>query len=252
MNDRWLLTPQFFENPEPVLGDVVPEGSALNGPHLLADRSPGSMARLHVPIMEFTEHVLRSGDRPVSMAGDCCAAVPVLAGVCASGLMPTLVWIDAHGDFNTPETSPSQFLGGMPLAMMAGRGPQWMCEQLALKPLAEDRIWLIDARDLDPMEREALDASSVRRTGMSGLATLRVDAPVYLHVDLDVLDAAEAPAFNYPVAGGPSVDKAVSACRSFVTANRIEAISFSGWTAGLDEDGRTKAACMRVIEAVVG
>ncbi len=250
--DRWLLTPQFFEKPEPVLSEAVSDGSEVNGPHAISDRSPESMAQVHRPIEAFTSGTLRAGDRPVSMAGDCCASVPVLAGVRAAGIEPVLVWIDAHGDFNTPETSPSRFLGGMPLAMMVGRGPQWMCEAVGLVPIPEDRVWLIDARDLDPLEREALDNSAVRRTGMAGLASLRLDAPVHLHLDVDVLNAGETPAFNYPAAGGPGVDETVLACTAFVGANNIAAISISGWTGSLDTDGKTGAACKRVIDATVG
>src|SRR5690606_8729880 len=146
-------------------------------------------ARLHAPLARFVEKTASAGDRPVSVAGDCCAAVPVLAGLRAAGIEPHLVWIDAHGDFNTPETSRSQFLGGMPLAMIAGRGPRWMAEAVGLSPLPEERIWLIDARVLDPLERAALDASAVRRTGVAGLASLRLDGPVLVHIDMDVLDA---------------------------------------------------------------
>ena len=207
MQNRWILTPQYFEHPEPVLAQVVPVDATMNGPHTIPDRSAESMAALHRPIASFVEATARESARPVSVAGDCCAAVPVLAGLQRAGIAPTLVWIDAHGDFNTPETSPSQFLGGMPLAMMVGRGPQWMCESVGLKTFPEDRVWLIDGRDLDPMERTGLDASAVRRTGMAGMATLELSGPVWVHLDVDVLNADDMPAFNYPVSGGPGVGR---------------------------------------------
>ena len=252
MPDQWILTPQYFEQPEPALASLVPAGAMQNGPHDIPDREAESMARLHRPIAEAVRSILRDGNRPISIAGDCCASVPVLAGLRRAGMNPHFVWIDAHGDFNTPETSPSQFLGGMPLAMMVGRGPQWMCEAVDLAPFPEERVWLIDARDLDPKEREGLDASAVRRTGMAGLATLGLDGPVYVHIDMDVLDASKVPAFNYPVEGGPSVAETVRACRAFAAANRIAAISVSGWTGALDTDGRTAAACKKVLDALIG
>lgn len=251
--DRWILTPQYFEQPEPALATaVLSDARMVNGPHAIPDRGPESMARLHAPIAEFVRDATRADERAVSVAGDCCAAAPVLAGLRAGGVEPQLVWIDAHGDFNTPETSPSQFLGGMPLAMIAGRGPQWMVEAVGLAPLPESRIWLIDGRDLDPLERAALDASAVRRTGVAGLGSLRLDGPVMVHIDMDVLDAEKAPAFNYPVKGGPSVAAVSRACREFAHANRVAAISVCGWTGALDEDGRTAAACRHVVEALVG
>ena len=252
MPDQWILTPQYFEHPEPALASVVPEGAMQNGPHQIPDREADSMATLHRPIAEAVGAILRDGNRPISIAGDCCASVPVLAGLRKAGVEPAFVWIDAHGDFNTPETSPSQFLGGMPLAMMVGRGPQWMCEAVGLSPFPEERVWLIDGRDLDPLERQAIDASALRRTGIAGLSTLRIDGPVYVHIDMDVLDASKVPAFNYPVPGGPGVVETARACRAFASANRIVAISVSGWTGDLDTDGRTAAACKKVLDALIG
>lgn len=250
MTDCWLLTPQFFEKPEPTLGEVVPAGTIVNGPHSIPDRSAASMARVHQPIAAFTKDTLKAGARPISVAGDCCASIPVLAGIRAAGIEPNLAWIDAHADFSTPETSPSQFLGGMPLAMIVGRGPQWMCENVGLKPIAEDRVWLIDGRDLDPLEHTAIESSKVRRTDMAELEKLVIDAPIHLHLDIDVIDSSEAPGSNYPVAGGPSIADSVIACRAFADANNIVAISISGWTGSLDCEDRTKNACEELLEAL--
>ncbi|MFQ5566510.1 MAG: arginase family protein [Paracoccaceae bacterium] len=252
MTSRWLVTPFYFEHPEPALFSAAPEGAATNAPDGIADRSPGAMAQLHRPIARFVEEAALAGARPVSLAGDCCAAVPVLAGLGAAGIAPALVWIDAHGDFNTPETSPSQFLGGMPLAMMVGRGPQWMCEAVGLTPLAEDRVWLIDGRDLDPLERAALDASRVNRARVADLATLEFTGPVLVHIDLDVLDAAEAPGFNYPVPGGPGAAETAEACAALAGRADIRAISISGWADALDPGGATGSACRRVLRALTG
>lgn len=251
MQNRWILTPQFFEQAEPALAQAVPDEVEVNGPHAIPDRSAESMAVLHRPISSFVASAAKDGARPVSVAGDCCAAVPVLAGLQHARVAPTLIWIDAHGDFNTPETSPSQFLGGMPLAMMVGRGPQWMCESVGLERFDEDKVWLIDGRDLDPMEREALDASAVRRTGMAGMASLKIDGPVWVHLDVDVLNADEVPAFNYPVSGGPSVAETIAACGAFSGNNHTIAVSVSGWTGALDAYGTTADACKKVIDTLV-
>ncbi|MEM8791868.1 MAG: arginase family protein [Pseudomonadota bacterium] len=251
MNDQWILTPQFFEIPEPALAAAAPTDAVENA-HVIADRSAESLGKVHRPIRDFVRDQMREGARPVSLAGDCCAAIPVLAGLRAAGTEPALIWIDAHGDFNTPETSPSQFLGGMPLAMMAGRGPQWMCEEVGLAPFPEERIWLVDGRDLDPLEREAVDASGLHHIDIEGLAELKIDGPVYVHLDVDVLSADEVAAFNYPVPGGPSVAVTVAGCRRFAAANDIVALSVSGWTGRLDGDGRTGAACKELIRTLLG
>src|SRR5690606_15357426 len=94
MPDRWILTPQYLEQPEPALAAaVLAEAPEVNGPHPIADRGPESMARLHAPLARFVQETASAGDRPVSVAGDCCAAVPVLAGLRAAGVEPHLVWI---------------------------------------------------------------------------------------------------------------------------------------------------------------
>lgn len=248
MVDRWLVTPQFFEEPEPRLVDAAPRDAAVNRV-AIADRSPESLARLHQPIAAFVAQATRAGDRPVSLAGDCCAAIPVLAGLQAAGVAPHVVWIDAHGDFNTPETSPSQFLGGMPLAMMVGRGPQWMMRAAGARPIAESAVTAVDLRDLDPLERKAIDASDVAMIAVDTFAGLRIGAPVHLHVDFDVLDAAEAPAFRYPAPGGPSPAQAAAALARFAVANTVVAVSYSAWAGDLDADGATAAACHRVMAA---
>ena len=77
-----------------------------------------------------------------------------MAGLQAAGLSPVLVWLDGHGDFNIPETSPSGFLGGMPLAMMVGRGDPAFGRSVGLTPISEQDVWLVGARDIDPPEQE--------------------------------------------------------------------------------------------------
>ncbi|MGF1444702.1 MAG: arginase family protein [Pikeienuella sp.] len=249
MPDRWIVTPSFFEEPEPALIGVCPADVAINDVEIV-HRSPPELAIRHGGIAQFVYDALAEGARPVSVAGDCCAAVPVLAGLQRAGIEPELVWLDAHGDFNTPETSPSQFLGGMPLAMIAGRGPQWMMADLGAQPLAETRILLVDGRDLDPLEAEALASSDVTHIPLSELHEIGFERPVWVHLDLDIIDAAECPAFKYPVAGGPSSRAVADALAALAASTRIAAVSVSGWTSSLDRDGTTARAAARLLDAL--
>jgi len=235
MPHRWIITPSFFEHPEPALLGIAPLDAALN-PASASDRTAQNMARLHAPIRQFTFDQINAGHRPVSLAGDCCAALPVLAGLQQSGITPTLVWLDAHADFNTPATSPSGFLGGMPLAMITGRGPQWLCEANRLTPLADKNIILVDARDLDPLEGVALATSNIRHIDTAAFASLAVSGPVHLHFDTDILNAAACDAFNYQVAGGPMPDALTTALAAFARHNHIAALSISGWTGALEQN----------------
>ena len=252
MNARWLVTPYFFDEYDPGLSGVVPDGANLrmNDPGEVHDRSPESLSRTHVPIASFVEQAVGAGELPVSVAGDCAASLPVMAGLQATGLSPVLIWLDGHGDFNIPETSPSGFLGGMPLAMMVGRGNQAFGKNVGLTPVPEQDVWLVGARDLDPPERENLRNSRVNRIDVSDLGQLRVDRPVYLHIDNDVIDASEVPANNYPVIGGPGLVETMAACTRFASQNDARAVSLSGWNSALDSDGRTCLACKRLMKAV--
>src|SRR5262245_30905021 len=102
-------------------------------------------------------------DRPLILAGDCLTAVGVVVGLQRQHRDLSVIWLDAHGDFNTPAISTSGYLAGMSLAMLTGRAPEPISERLGLRPVPDDHTVLVDARDLDPAEREALEASRVRR-----------------------------------------------------------------------------------------
>ncbi len=234
MENRWIVTPSFFESPEPDLCLIAPKGAVVNRPDISGRTFP-ELARRHAPIRVFVRETLQQGARPVSLVGDCCGAIPVLAGLQGEGIAPTLVWFDAHGDFNTPQTSPSGFLGGMPLAMISGRGWQDLCAADGLKPLADQDIVLVGARDLDPLETELLAASGVRQVTLAELPD--IDGPVHLHFDTDLVTAAECAAFNYPVAGGPSAAEIKAVFGRMAVQADVRAVSVSGWTGARDTDG---------------
>lgn len=141
---------------------------------------------------------------PLIFAGDCVACLGAMKGLEAR--QPAVIWFDAHGDFNTPETSPSGFLGGMPLAALVGRGNEDLMTGLELAPIAEADVLFTDGRDLDPEEGVNLRASAVQvfpETGALLEASLPYK-PLYIHLDLDVVNLDEMPACTYPAPGGPS------------------------------------------------
>ena len=147
------------------LDEHLPEFPAPAGPAetvvppLTADGQPGRMRQIYAALADAVAQT----DRPLLLSGDCTAALGAVAGLQrrAGGLAVT--WLDAHGDFNTPETTISGYLGGMALAMLTGRAPELICGPLGMSPVSEDAAVLVDARDLDPAEREALAASRVRQ-----------------------------------------------------------------------------------------
>jgi arginase len=166
----------------------------------------------------------------VVVSGDCTTSLGTLAGLQRKGLDPAVVWFDAHGDFNTDETTISGYLGGMPLAIAVGRGDQTAPAALGLRAIDERRVLLVDARDLDPAERELLDSSQVRRVEVSALegdARVLPPGPIYLHLDLDVLDPPELPGLRFPAPGGVGRAHLAAAVATILATGRVAGIGLA-------------------------
>ena len=152
------------------------------------------------------DDALADGRFPLLVAGDCSIAMTTLPAVRRHRPDAHVLWLDAHGDFNTPETTTSGFLGGMALAGAVGEWDPGLAE-----PFPAGRVVMAGVRDLDPPEREALERSPATVVG-AGLDTLvavqnALDrAPVFVHLDVDVLEPEDMPA-QFPVPGGLRPDK---------------------------------------------
>ena len=170
------------------------------------------------------------GRVPLLFAGDCLAPLGVVAGLQRAGVTaPVVAWFDAHGDFNTPETSPSGYLPGMALAMLVGRGDPRLAEGLDLRPVDEAHVVLADARDLDAPEADELAASRVVHAQVADVAAAvpgAWTAPIYVHVDVDVVDPADMPGMGFPAAGGPSLAAMSEALSALSATGRLCAVSF--------------------------
>ncbi|MBA2565229.1 MAG: arginase family protein [Gemmatimonadetes bacterium] len=206
-----------------------------------------------------------NGEFPLVLAGDCNSALGTLAGLQAQGHRVGIVWFDAHGDFNTPETSPSGWFDGMALAAATGRC--WREETrtgLGLEAIDERDVVLAGARALDPLERTSLEDSGVTRVTAlepggirpggaleAALAALagRVDG-VYLHVDLDALDAGEAVVNRYSAPGGFTLQELESAIAVTGGSIRILSAALTAYDPSVDIGGRGLAAGLRVLQAI--
>jgi len=253
MQNQMILTPFFLDESLPELENLAVADWIINKPELPDGDKQHRMSAIHRPLADFVRQAIEKGDRPISIAGDCCSAIGMLAGMQQAGLDPVLIWFDAHGDFNTWQTTPSGFLGGMPLAMLVGTGEQTMLMSLEIKPLAEDRVVLVDGRDLDPGERILIEGSKViHLVDVRELLTLKLpDAPLYIHLDTDIINPAEAPAMNYPAAGGPSARELQTVMKHLNRTEKIAAISVSTWNPKMDEDGRSRNLCMGLLNTLI-
>jgi arginase len=182
------------------------------------------MNRLHQAAADAVAQAVR----PLVLSGDCATARAVVTGVQRRNQDVAVVWLDAHGDFNTPGITASGYIGGMALAMLTGRTPGLFEDTLGLRPIPDTSVVLADARDLDPAERDLLTASQVRRvradpaTITSALGELG-PAPVYLHLDIDVIDGAQLPGARFPSGPGPSITQIEECLTAVCTTADVKA-----------------------------
>ncbi|HEY8550938.1 MAG TPA: arginase family protein [Vicinamibacterales bacterium] len=246
---RCIITPFMLDRRLPDVERLVVPGSLMNDPTVPAGDLFEIVGGLLVPLAAMVEQVRREGQRPVSIGGDCCQTIGVLAGLRRGGVDPVILWLDAHGDFNTPETSPSGFVGGMPLAMLAGRGDTRLLKAAGLNPVPERDIVLCDARDLDPLERKAVETSQIGHVRSLADVPARIPEgrPLYVHVDLDVIDPSDAPAMLYPVPGGPSAAAVRDLLETLVRTRDVAGASMTLWALDRDADGATARACIDAV-----
>ena len=254
MKNQMILTPFFLDQPMPELENLAAENWVINKPELPDGDRQLRMSAIHRPLADCARQAIEKGIRPVSIAGDCCASIGMMAALQAAEYDPILIWFDAHGDFNTWKTTPSGFLGGMPLAMLVGTGEQTMLNASGIRPLREDRVVLTDARDLDPGEKLLIEAADIIHfSDVRDLLNWELpDAPLYVHFDTDIVNPVEAPAMNYPAAGGPSVKELQKVMKYLNRTGNIAAVSVSTWNPEMDEDGQSRKACMHLLDSLIG
>jgi arginase len=180
---------------------------------------------------------------PVLLAGECSIAATTLPTVARLRPEAKVLWLDAHGDFNTPETSGSGYLGGMALAAACGLWQTGLTDG-SIEP---SKIVLTGVRDLDGDERAALERSAVTVIGASPVETLvhvknALDgAPVYVHLDLDVLDPEIFPA-RFPAPGGFPPEKLFDLLEAVVEDCELVGVEVTSFEAPTDQEERQAAA----------
>ncbi len=254
MKTQFILTPYFLDQLHPKLESLAAPGWVVNKPDLPDGNAQTRMGVLHKAIATQVSSAIAAGRRPVSIAGDCCTTIGVTAGLQQAGVAPFLIWFDAHGDFNTWETTPSGFLGGMPLAMLAGLGEQTMPISVGLRSLPFERIVLTDGRDLDPGEQELLAGSGITHyPDPKRLLDISFrDFPLYIHFDTDIINPLDAPAMSYIAQGGPRASELKDVFRSLAQNEQIVAVSLTTWEHDLDQDGRSEETSMQLLEELLG
>ncbi|UOQ51594.1 arginase family protein [Hymenobacter cellulosivorans] len=201
---------------------------------------------------------------PLVLAGNCGAALGTVAGVGAP--QAGVVWLDAHGDFNTPETSTSGFLDGMGLAILTGQCWRPLAASIpGFAPVSPTHVVHVGGRDFGNAEQAALLQTGVQVvapgqiTGSgspalrAALTQLAAQVPeCYLHVDLDVLDAEQVGRANtYAQPGGLTVEQVLGVVRAVQQHLRVTALTFASYDPLADTAGRVLAAAADIARQVV-
>jgi arginase len=199
---------------------------------------------------------------PIVVAGSCDAATGVLAALPRERC--GVVWIDAHADFNTPDSTVTGFFPGMALAIVTGHCyAAWWAQIGNAAPVPEAHVALLGIRDLSPeAERERVERSPMLRvTWVDGQPDGDVDRTIaalaehveqaYLHIDLDALDPSIAPGIvDAPVPHGLSLPQLDEILDAVTGRLRLGAVALTTYTPRRDRDGATHAVALHVLEGV--
>jgi arginase len=208
-------------------------------------------------IRTAAREAIAEGGCPVVLAGNCNSCLGTLGGIEAERV--GIVWLDAHGDFNTPATSLSGMLDGMALAAAVGHCHDELRERIGMeRPIDANSVLLLGWRDLDPAEPgRLLDAGVVTRAAfdLDGaealLAGLRARADaVYVHIDVDFLDPAESPGANFRSPGGVPLARAEELTAAIARELPVAAIGLSNYNPEFDPAGLTGTAGVRLLRAM--
>ncbi len=214
------------------------------------------------------EKAVRAGHFPLVIGGDHSVAIGTLGGVASVEPRQGLLWIDAHADSNTPETSPSGNIHGMPVAVILGDGPDSLVNVAGVTPKAlEDHTVLLGLRSVDREEAERVRDSKmtyftmhdVDQRGVAALieeavAVLTADGVerVHLSFDADAIDPREAPGTGTPVRGGFSYRESHLMMELLAEANIITSADFSEVNPVLDEHNKTAELIVHLISSLAG
>jgi arginase family enzyme len=188
------------------------------------------------------DDALSGANLPLLLAGECSIALTTLPAAVRHRPEAKVLWLDAHGDYNTPETSTSGYLGGMALAGACGEWDTGLVE-----PISSERVVLAGVRELDAEERRLLERSEVTVVGASAHETLVAaknaldGAPVYVHLDLDVLDPEVFPA-QFPAPGGLAPDKLYDLLEAVMEECELVGLEITAFEAPEDRFQREEAA----------
>lgn len=213
--------------------------------------------------------LIKSGKFPLVLGGDHSIAIGTQAGIFnAKGRESGVIWLDAHGDFNTPKISPSGNIHGMGLAFSAGQGGKWFPRpQWPSRSVDPKRAVIVGARKIDPQERISLKKTGVHVFSMSDIDRVGMESVMdeaikissnegkdWFHVslDMDVVDPSDAPGVGTPVRGGITYREAHLAMEMLADASTMHSLEVVEVNPILDQHNATAELAVELILSAMG
>jgi arginase len=225
------------------------------------------VAQANEALAKTVDEVVQKGNFPLILGGDHSIAIGTLAGLAKHQSKLGVIWYDAHGDLNTPETSPSGNIHGMPLAVSLGLGHEKLTNIGGFQPkIKPENIVLIGARSLDEGERELIKRLGIKvytmheidRLGMSKVMSETIEYLkertdyVHLSLDLDGLDPQDAPGVGTPVIGGLTYRESHLAMEMLTESNIITSMEVVEVNPILDERNKTASIAVSLMGSLLG
>ncbi|MDH3738515.1 MAG: arginase, partial [Alphaproteobacteria bacterium] len=220
---------------------------------------------------DAVRHSLDDGRMPLLLGGDHSLAIGSIAGVAAhcaaAGKKLSVLWLDAHADFNTAETSPSGNIHGMPVAIVAGRGPERLTQLGPTVPMLDpSRVVQIGVRSVDAMEKKMVVASGMEVLDMRRIDEMRMretmeiaveklvalGGHVHVSFDVDFLDPSIAPGVDTAVPGGPTYREAQLCMEMIHDCGLMASLDLMELNPACDIENKTAKLLVELVESLFG
>ncbi|MDO8527321.1 MAG: arginase family protein [Deltaproteobacteria bacterium] len=222
-----------------------------------------AIARVSLPLAQNVKKTIREGKLPFVLAGNCNVCLGMLGGLDTT--KTGIIWFDAHGDINTPETTLSNYFDGMPLAIAHGRCYKSLRKKIGIEPpLPEAHTLMVGLRDLDPGETKHLKTSpittipaeKIKKLGVVRAMEAKIKKfskhvkSVYLHIDVDVMDLKEAPAVNFPCPGGLTMKEMTEAILLIAKNFHITAVALTNYNPEKEIHNKTLKTGLKLMTTI--
>ena len=250
-------------------GDLTVPANPQQGP-VSGYRHLDEVTAWNQSVYQATSAELAQGRLPILLGGDHCLAIGSISAVAAhcraTGRKLRVIWVDAHADFNTAALTPSGNIHGMPVACLAGHGPEQLTTMAGTAPaITTDQIRQVGLRSVDEGEKEFLasegvevfdmrflDEIGMRRTMVRALAGLDEQTHLHISLDLDFIDPEIAPGVGTPVRGGPTYREAQLCMEMIADTGRLASLDLVELNTALDVRNATAELAVDLVESLFG